>query len=131
MRVTRPIEARHVEIQVKGKEKASFLDTEMRIRNGKSEYVIVKRKVQNEFLHFTAPCFTFGVPVLMPGDYVIPFSFALPHEVPSSMFYKSPPGQRKKASAKVKYHVKCIVHCNYTSQNMKYKQILMVNEAPQ
>lgn len=107
------------------------MDRETRHHEGKTEYVDIKRKVNKEFLHFSAPCFTFGVPTLMPGDYVIPFAFQLPHQIPSSMFYKTPHGHHKKAMAKVKYHVKAVVHTAHAHQNMKYKQVLMVNEAPQ
>ena len=60
-------------------------------------------------MHFKAPCFQFAIPALVPGDYVIPFSFVLPHGIPSSLYYKNH-SIFEKPKGKVKYHIKAILN---------------------
>ncbi len=55
MRVTKPVEAKHMEIQVRGKEKASFMETVQ--RDGQTHHE--KRKHNKEILNYAAPCFIF------------------------------------------------------------------------
>lgn len=125
MRVTHPIEATFVEIQVRGKEKASFMEEIVEGNDRRWE----KRKHAKEIFNFHAPCFTFTVPVLQPGDYCIPFSFSLPHGLPSSLFYKNA-SHTHKPKAKVKYHIRAIVHGQHDKQLMKFKQVLILREVP-
>lgn len=123
LRVTHPIEARHIELQISGKEKVSFITHETRDNQQHHE----KRKARKEIMHYSQPAFTFGVPVLAPGDYVIPFSFPLPLGIPSSVFYYNN-HHYDKPKAKVKYHIKARLHTHHGSE-MSYKQILVVREA--
>ena len=66
----------------------------------------------------------------MPGDYCIPFAFMLPPGVPSSIFYKNH-NHLKKPKAKIKYTLKTILHSHHHHDNMKYKQVIIVREAPE
>ena len=65
--------------------------------------------------------------VIEAGQYVLPFSFALPDGIPSSIFFKDKhtDGNPK---CKVKYFIKAKVHGVGGDEDMKYKQVLTVNE---
>lgn len=93
---------------------------------GRTEWHDEKRKGKKEILHYKQPCFTFTVPMLMPGDYTIPFQFALPQGIPSSIMFQGT-GQ-KRPKAKVKYCIKAILRNQRDESMMKYKQVLIVRE---
>ena len=61
-------------------------------------------KKRREILHCKAPVFTFAVQGMIPGDYVIPVQFALPKNIPSSMFYKNKHTQAK-PKGQIKYSI--------------------------
>ena len=116
LRATAPIDVTHIDLEVKGGEKASF---EERVRRN-DEWHDEKRKTKKTLLHFHHPCFTFAVPTLAPGDYAIPFSFTLPAHVPSSLYYKNKHIQAK-PKAKVKYHIRATLKGHNNHTQMKYK----------
>ena len=61
------------------------------------------------------------------GDYLQRFKFILPHDLPSSLYFKD--SQTKDApKAKVKYFVKVRFLCSDEQYNMEYKQILIIRE---
>jgi Arrestin (or S-antigen), N-terminal domain len=126
------VEVRHVDIQVKGKEKGSFVDTvyETIEENGvqRTETKHEKRKRERDIFYFSAPCFTFSTPVLNAGDYAIPFTFQVPSGLPSSLLYSNK-HHAKKPKAKVKYTVRAVLQGHHGSV-MKYKQVLVLREIP-
>lgn len=76
IRVTRPVNAKDVIIEIKGTEKAKFVEVVTRTDDDghlKSDHE--KRKSKREIVHYKQPAFVFAMPTLMPGDYTIPFTF--------------------------------------------------------
>jgi hypothetical protein len=128
LRISAPIEARHIDINVEGREKSSWLDEEIKRRDdGTQERISIKRKSSRKIIHFSAPAFTFTTPFLNPGDYTIPFAFNIPGGLPGSMFFKKTE-HVKRPTAKVKYSVKTVMHCAHKHDDMKYKQVLIIRE---
>ena len=107
MRITKPVEAKYVELEIKGKEKVSFI-----VRIGDNN---VKKKDRRQVIHYSQPSFTFTEPILHPGDYVIPFSFPLPVGIPSSIFYHNHHAAGR-PKAKVKYHIKAKLHTHHGAE---------------
>ena len=91
LRSSHPLEVAFIDLEVKGREKVSFIErvTRHNNENNTSETEELKRKTNKQLLHFHHPCFTFAVSTLAPGDYAIPFAFTLPMGVPSSLYYKN------------------------------------------
>jgi hypothetical protein len=114
-------------LEVKGAEKVSWLERVSRNVDGRTEHHWEKRKGKKEVFKYRAPCFQFSVPVLMPGDYTIPFQFMLPASLPSSMNFKDTKCDEK-PKAKVKYHIKAILTDQHNKEAMKYKQVLILRE---
>ena len=114
-----PCPSKDVILEVKGAEKVSWVDRVSRQVDGRTEWHDEKRKGKKEILHYKAPCFTFSVPTLMPGDYTIPFQFQLPATLPSSIMFQE--SGQKKSKAKVKYHIKAILEDHNNKAMMKYK----------
>lgn len=127
LRIGVPTPARQVMIQVKGTEKVSWMDTETETVDGRQEQREVKRRAQTEILHFQNPCYVISVPMLMPGDYTIPFQFMLPPNLPSSFQFMRHE-MHQKPKGKVKYHVKAFVEDHHGKTIMKNKQVLIVRE---
>ena len=122
----KPLEASHIEIEVKGGEKAGFTrhyhDQE---GNEHSEPI----KYHHKFADYKMRVFEIPGDNLQPGSYTVSFQFILPAGIPSSIYYKEN-HTREKAKAKVKYWVKAIVHAKKSSESMKYKQVLTIREKP-
>ena len=78
-------------------------------------------------MEFRAECFRFQGP-LDPGDYIIPFEFALPANLPASMVYEN-----RRISGdpwiKIKHTIQAIVNMHDNSM-IKYKQWIIVHEPP-
>ncbi|CDW78366.1 UNKNOWN [Stylonychia lemnae] len=133
IRCSRPIDAKHIELKIKGKEKGSWMDTVHKtVRNPDGSSTVetekVKRKHRREIMDSKAPCFVFNSN-LVPGDYVVPFGFQLPENVPSTMFFKDTHDHRK-PKAQVKYSIKGSLETRSDKNEMSYKQILIVREKP-
>jgi Arrestin (or S-antigen), N-terminal domain len=80
LRITKAIDATHLELEVKGKEKGSFTDfiwEQHKRADGTIEQkrVPVKRSSNRVIMSFKQPCFQFAVGSqgLQPGDYTVPF----------------------------------------------------------
>jgi hypothetical protein len=127
LRVTAPAPARQVLIEVKGTEKVGFVDFEYKTHEGRQERVEVKRKHERTIFMFTAPCFTFTVPQLQPGDYTIPFSFVMPPNLPSSLQFIRH-HMTAKPKAMVKYQIKGSLVDDHAKVLMKHKQVLILRE---
>ena len=74
IRAEAPLQPKDIEIQVKGKE-----ETDMKY------YTFTK-----DHIKFKATCFSFPLNYgpLNPGDYIIPFEFKLPDNIPASMLFE-------------------------------------------
>jgi hypothetical protein len=108
-----------LEIQIKGKEKASYwFDTD----NGRR-----KAKFHHKILDFKGTAFQFHE-TLGPGDYTIPFDFMLPDHIPASIYFKAHHSHDKPKSV-VKYTIKGILHGN-DGRDLAYKQLLILHEPP-
>lgn len=80
MRTTIPIAATHIEMEIKGKEAASFIhfryETETNADGTTStRRVAEKKKSHRKVIEYKAPVFLFQGGNLVPGDYCVPFSF--------------------------------------------------------
>ena len=71
LRTSVTLEVKQIDLEIKGKEKASF---ETRVEKDK-EWHDEKHKTKKILFHFNQPCLTFAVSILPPGDHAIPFSF--------------------------------------------------------
>eukprot|EP00347_Sterkiella_histriomuscorum_P001387 403372231 len=133
MRINRPVDATHIDLEIKGKEKASFLvQMSRQIQDGdqvRHETYWEKKKARKELLDAKQPVFVFPGGNLLPGDYVIPIQFTLPKNIPSSMFFKNKHSQRK-PKAQVKYTICCKMQTRSDKHEMKYKQVLIIRENP-
>ena len=59
LRVLTPFAAKHIEIKVKGIEKAKFKKTEAVTEENETRFVKVKKSTKKEFLEFSCPAFKF------------------------------------------------------------------------
>ena len=64
-----------------------------------------KKKSYRYFIECKAPVFKFKGANLLPGNYCVSFSFLLPTDLPSTIFYKNRK-REEKPKAKVKYTIK-------------------------
>jgi len=53
----------------------------------------------------------------------------LPEHIPSSLYFKAP-HSHEKPKAKIKYYAKVVLKTQHHSDEMKYKQVLMIREKP-
>lgn len=92
MRITKPLAATHIDVEVKGKEKGSFRVYKSRRipENGmeRTEWYWDKHKSRREIMESKMTVFTFPTGNLVPGDYAFPISFPMPRGIPASMFFK-------------------------------------------
>ncbi|CDW79403.1 UNKNOWN [Stylonychia lemnae] len=117
------LEVSYIELEVQGKEKVSFVTREHR----DNEWHHDKHKSKKILWQFKQPCFTFSVPTLAPGDYAVPFSFALPPHIPSSLYYKNKHIDAK-PKACVKYQMRASLIDHHHHSQMKYKTIMVIRE---
>ena len=84
-----PLQPKNIEIQVKGKEETFFYtedgDDGEGNTNPKKYWTYTK-----DHIKFKATCFSFPLNYgpLNPGDYIIPFEFKLPDNIPASMLFE-------------------------------------------
>ncbi len=127
------VHADHIELEIKGGEKCSFIRhyTEAVTRNGETEIEHREEKLKHskKFLNFKDNVFPIVGGVLAPGVYSVQFTTVLPEKIPSSLYFKHKKC-REEPKAKVKYHVKATVKTHDKHDEMKYKQVLMIREKP-
>ena len=126
------MEPQHIEIYVKGKEKASFYEFENHERRDADGTVHRERRRHHRYysrkiMHFKGVCFTFQGP-LNPGDYTIPFEFTLPANMPSSIIYENR-NREDHPWCKVKYTAQAILVMR-NNTTLKYKQWIVIHEPP-
>jgi hypothetical protein len=110
MRTMMPLAATHIEMEIKGKEVASFIHFRYETHQNadgtsRTERIPEKKKSHRKIIEYKAPVFLFQGGNLVPGDYSIPFSFQLPAGLPSTIFYKNR-HKEAKPKAQVKYTIK-------------------------
>lgn len=120
-----PMQAKHLEVRLKGKEKMSF----WRTTGGKNKRRH-KVKTSKMLINFRAVCHTFDPALgpLPPGDYTIPFEFTLPLGMPASIMYHNI-NHHDMPKAVVKYSFKAKI-VNHDKSILKYKQLIVVHEPP-
>ena len=129
MHIDAPVALRHIEIEVKGKEKCAFTRFWMEQEGDRQVERSHRHKMEHKFLHYDQVVYTFPEGYFNPGAYVIEFSFNLPEGIPSSI-NTHVKNVRERPKAKIKYFVKAKVHGFDRNDNMKYKQVLIVREPP-
>jgi hypothetical protein len=134
---TAPTPCQGISLEISGKEKNKFYRfwTTQKIHSSgdpnvppKIEYWEhqEKLKVKNKFIHFKTALYMVPGGCIAPGSYCLGFTFEMPKNVPSSIFFK---GQGKqKPKAKVKYCLTAMLEG--APMKIKSKQILMVRGPP-
>jgi hypothetical protein len=118
-----PMDPSSIEIFIKGKVEASFIETTGSGKNRSRR----QRNYDKKIIHFKGTCFIFKEP-LNPGDYTIPFEFTLPASIPASIIFDRK-DHHDHPFAKVKYTAQAIMVMKNKSI-LKYKQWLVVHEPP-
>jgi len=117
-----------------GMEEGRWLDVVYKqVRRG-DHYETVREEVWREAKHHIINqefhVYRFPNPVLMPGDYMVPFQFTLPYGIPASIFYRND-NLSKKPYGKIKYSVQVkLARYGTFTRDIRYKQVLLVREAP-
>lgn len=131
IRIDIPMNAHTLEIDVQGEEKASFMRhwTESYEHNGerKTRHHSERVHMHRNLIDVRAPCFTFGS-ALNPGDYIVPFTFTLPTNLPSSIMFHRP-HDRDHPQAYIKYYITAILK-NMDRTELRYSQMLVIHEPP-
>jgi len=122
--------AQSLEIEVKGKEKCKWKTQQSKeVKNGedtKSELVDVTHKNERSVITYKVPIYYFPGGMAPAGQYTFPFSFALPSNLPASMFYCGV----DKSAAKIKYKLQAYLEpsMGFSVKKMKFKQILVIRQ---
>jgi hypothetical protein len=82
--------------------------------------------VKNKFIKFKTALYMVGGGYIAPGSYCLGFTFEMPKNVPSSIFFKGP--GKEKPKAKVKYCLTAMLEG--APMKIKSKQILMIRSSP-
>jgi sporulation-control protein spo0M len=112
-----------IKIEVKGKEKGKFAH-EWENEAGEHNEEL---KLYNYFLKYNGKVFEPPDKVLAPGCYVVNFNFALPDNIPSSIFFKDK-DTAGNPKCKVKYFIKAKIHGIDGDEDLKHKQVLTIRE---
>jgi hypothetical protein len=127
--VPAPVQASHIELEFKGKEEVKWIrywhETEGERQVERHEKIHRERK----FLEYKQRVFAIPGGFINAGSSEVSFQFTLPTGIPSSFYYKDKKC-REKPKAKVKYTVKATLCSTLTSEEMKYKQVLIIREPP-
>lgn len=122
--------ASSLEIEVTGKEKCKWITRESKqVKEGeqtKSEFVDVVHKNEKKVITYKVPVYYFAGGMAPPGQYTFPFSFALPSNIPASLFWSG----IDKAAAKIKYKMKACLELGmgFNVKKMMHKQTLIIRQ---
>lgn len=134
MEIMEPIMASHIELEIKGGEKTSFIYhwTETERDGDETRTVHRERKCKHskKFLEYKNKVFDIEGGMLNPGVYQVEFQTELPEHIPSSLYFKKSSDHHNKPKAKVKYYIKATLHAHDKHDDMKYKQVLNIREKP-
>lgn len=130
LNLTMSYPASSLEIEVKGKEKLKWTTRENRQVNNegnqRNEFVDVHHKNEKKVITFKSPVFYFPGGMAPPGQYTFPFSFALPANIPASLYWNGTDNGR----AKIKYKLKASLEptIGFEIKHMNYKQTLVIRQ---
>lgn len=127
--IMEPVQASHIELEIKGGEKCSFTRHYTTTHDGNVQHHSEKLKHSKKFLEYKNRVFDIMGGVLQPGIYQVDFQTELPHNIPSSLNFKHNHGQEK-PKAKVKYYVKATLKTPDKHDEMKFKQVMIIREKP-
>lgn len=121
--------AANLEIEVKGKEKCKWITRENKeIKEGdntRHEFVDVAHKNEKQTIKFKVPVYYFPGGMAPAGQYTFPFSFALPANLPATLFYCG----FDKSVASIKYKLQAVMEPTMSShKKMKFKQTLIIRQ---
>ena len=122
--------ASSLEIEVKGKEKCKWMTRESKeVKDGdttKNEFVDVWHKNDRKVITYKVPVYYFPGGMAPAGQYTFPFSFALPSNIPASIYYCG----FDKACASIKYNIKAVMEpsIGFSVKKMKFKQTLIIRQ---
>lgn len=110
-------------IKLKGDEYAHFVDRETRqLQNGQTEFIDIHRKEKINHCSYRIPVFQWGT--LNPGQYVFPFSFQLPPQLPATFFQCG-----NRYIADISYHIDAELQpFNFNESKLKYKQRFVIRD---
>lgn len=105
-------DAKQLNLKIKGKEIGFWLEhhtkrIEVGEHSGDHHYTI-PRLSKTMIFQSASPCFIFPPQGLIPGDFVIPFQFKLPQDLPASLYYRDP-SNHFTPLAKIRYSVKAYI----------------------
>jgi hypothetical protein len=121
--------AQCLNIEVKWKEKCKWTTRENKeVKDGdttRTEFQDVEHKGEKEFKN-KIPVFYFPNGAVAPGQYTFPFSFALPSDVPASLYFCA----IDNAVATIKYKIKAVLESamGFSVKEMKHKQTLIIRQ---
>lgn len=122
--------ASSLEIEVKGKEKCKWKTRENKeIKDGENtrhEFQDVIHKGERNIITYKVPVYYFPGGFAPAGQYTFPFSFALPSNLPATLFFCG----LDKAVATIKYKLKAILETSigFNAKKMKFKQTLIIRQ---
>ena len=120
IRADSEMDAKKIEIKVKGKEKCSFERDEHVDDDDGGHTERVKEKLKQEVLDYKADIWHFDEP-LQPGDYTVGFQFTLPTDLPSTIMMNKK-HEHDKEKAVVQYSIKATLEKNgWFGSAIKYK----------
>lgn len=130
LNLTMGFPASTLEIEVKGKEKCKWTTREsQQVKEGentKTEFVDVYHKNEKKIITYKVPVFYFPGGMAPPGQYTFPFSFALPSNIPATLFYCGV----DKAVARIRYTLKAALETGigFNVKKMQFKQTLVIRQ---
>jgi hypothetical protein len=122
--------ASSIEIEVKGNERCKWVTRENKeIREGENvrhEMMDVKHKNEHKIIVFKVPVYYFPGGMAPAGQYSFPFSFALPANIPATLFYCG----FDKSVASIKYKISAVMEpsIGFNVKKMKFKQHLIIRQ---
>ena len=127
------LECSHIELEVKGGEKCSFIRHYTTTEQHGDETRVIhhadKLKHSKKFLEYKNRVFDIDNGALQQGLYQVNFQTELPSKIPSSLNFKEK-HSREEPKAKIKYYIKVKLHAANSHDDMKYKQVLAIREKP-
>ena len=118
------VNAKHIELEVKGSEKTSFIrhwtETHGEGENRRTVHRHEKLKHKKTIMSWKGTCFEIPNRYLAPGVYSLPFQFTLPPNLPSSLYFQQK-HTREEPKAKIKYYVKVKLDNTLGDEDFSYK----------
>eukprot|EP00347_Sterkiella_histriomuscorum_P012570 403368060 len=135
VRVVTQIDASHIEIEIKGKERCQLNAKKYRIyyvnvngrQESKRQYYYEQEKEKRKILEHRQAVFQFPTGTILPGDYVFPIQFLVPSGIPSTFSYANFDIQEQ-PQVQVKYSITCKMAIRSIAFVHKHKQPFIIQE---